>query len=363
MFASRGTAQIVYTDVNPDATCTGTASCLYDLDLNNDGVIDFTFKYLVSTGPCLCGPPLVEHYYVRLLPTSGNGVMNNTNGPLALISGSLIDATMSFSTVATQSLAWSGMSCIGGCHGTAQGNWSGANDRYLGLHIQVGITNYYGWARLNVGPRGNAFTIKDYAYNSMPGGLILAGDLGGPLPVQFLNLAAQKKGAGVSISWSTQSEYNNDYFVVEKSTNGNDWYSLLTVKGNGNSSTTKNYLAYDAKPSLGINYYRIKQVDKDRHFKYSDIVLYKLTIESIEISVLTNPVENNIGIDILNPIGQMISFQLFNYEGSQVLSQNIYVKKGVSRQDVQVDKLNRGIYILKITDRQGQTWSTKLLKE
>ena len=208
-----------------------------------------------------------------------------------------------------------------------------------------------------VGGCGNDFAIDDMKLASCPEG--------GPLPVQFLNVAAQKKGSGVNILWGTASEINNDYFDVEKSTDGGyNWYTVTRTKGSGTSSITKNYVAYDAKPGAGANYYRIKQVDKDGNSKYSATVIYKLVISNTDISVLANPFTNNITVDFLSDRSQTVSSRLFDNTGRQVISQKITVAKGSSRKSIETSNLNRGMYILQVIDENGQIlYSDKLIKQ
>ena len=204
---------------------------------------------------------------------------------------------------------------------------------------------------------GNDFAIDDLKLASCPEG--------GPLPVQFLNVNAQKKGSGALISWSTSTEINNDYFEVEKSNDGGyNWYTVARTPGSVNSNVTKNYSAYDAKPSAGANYYRIKQVDKDGNSKFSATVVYKLVIANTDISVLANPFSNNITVDFLSDRNQTVSSRLFDNTGRQVISQKITVAKGSSRKSIETSNLNRGMYILQVIDENGQIlYSDKLIKQ
>ncbi len=75
------------------------------------------------------------------------------------------------------------------------------------------------------------------------------------------------------ISWATLTETNNDYFSLEKSTNGEEWNVIYTVEGEGNSNTLS---LYEYKDPIDIsnllNYYRLKQVDFNGESKYSEII-------------------------------------------------------------------------------------------
>ena len=133
-----------------------------------------------------------------------------------------------------------------------------------------------------VGGCGNDFALDDIKLSLCPEG--------GPVPVEFLNINARQKGSGVSVEWSTSQELNSKSFVVEKSADGNfNWSVVAAINGAGNSSTVKNYNAYDPLPFKGINFYRIKQVDIDGRFKYSKTVNVRLNFTKTGISVLVNP--------------------------------------------------------------------------
>jgi len=76
----------------------------------------------------------------------------------------------------------------------------------------------------------------------------------------------------VEINWSTASETNNDFFSVERSSDGLNFEKLLEVKGVGDSDNITNYQASDERPLFGLSYYRLKQTDFDGQFEYSPVV-------------------------------------------------------------------------------------------
>ena len=76
----------------------------------------------------------------------------------------------------------------------------------------------------------------------------------------------------MTITWSTASEQNSDYFTVEKSLDGTDFTTVATVKAAGNSSTTKNYSAVDYETYSGTSFYRVKETDFNGDFSYSSMI-------------------------------------------------------------------------------------------
>ena len=83
------------------------------------------------------------------------------------------------------------------------------------------------------------------------------------LPVTLLDFTAKDKKDYIELKWSTATEKNNDYFVVQKSDDAEDFTTITTVKGTGNSNIIQNYLYKDLNISNVINYYRLLQVDYD----------------------------------------------------------------------------------------------------
>ncbi|MDF2438121.1 MAG: hypothetical protein K0Q95_2497 [Bacteroidota bacterium] len=164
--AHQASSQIVYTDIIPDSTV-NTDGAMYDLDLNNDGTFDFTFKQTITT--YMSYP--VQKVSVNALNL--NEVAGSVAGayiyPTAMNAGDTIQSSLVWNVGTSQSMA----SYFGASY--SYGQWLGATDKYIPLKINVAGTIYYGWARLDVATLANSFTIKDYAYMNSPGQPILAG--------------------------------------------------------------------------------------------------------------------------------------------------------------------------------------------
>ncbi len=97
--------------------------------------------------------------------------------------------------------------------------------------------------------------------------------LGGtnPLPVELLSFTAERKGNDVELFWQTASEQNSWFFDIERSENGQEWHSILRRQAAGNSNTTLNYSEIDFNVPNKLLYYRLKQVDFDGSYMYSQI--------------------------------------------------------------------------------------------
>lgn len=92
-----------------------------------------------------------------------------------------------------------------------------------------------------------------------------------PLPVQLSHFNAEAKSGTTTISFTTATEVNNDYFTISRSADGKIFENIGEVDGSGNSHQEVHYEFVDEKPIAGISYYRIMQTDYDGQYSYSDV--------------------------------------------------------------------------------------------
>jgi len=142
-----------------------------------------------------------------------------------------------------------------------------------------------------------------------------------PLPIELIKFDGSYIDEVVELNWTTASEMNNDYFVVERSTsaysNIPQWQEIGKIKANGISYVSINYNFNDNLPNteFSINYYRLKQVDFDGKYSYSNIIPIDIK-NNTEIVVYPNPSssglfmikgENINNLKIYNNVGQLIN--------------------------------------------------------
>jgi len=122
---------------------------------------------------------------------------------------------------------------------------------------------------------------------------------GGPVPVTWLDFTAELVGANdVELNWSTAAEENNSHFVVERSIDGQTFSQIgESVRGAGNASEINTYFALDLDVPTGAAYYRIKQIDFDGKFDYSEVRLVMVS-ERRSIVIYPNPAKNEINVQI-----------------------------------------------------------------
>jgi hypothetical protein len=139
-----------------------------------------------------------------------------------------------------------------------------------------------------------------------------------PLPVELLEFSAEKDGRFSLLKWKTATESFNSHFNVYHSVDGQSFQLIGTVQGNGNSQTMKNYALLHHNPAVGINYYRLEQVDYNGDSKvYPEVALNFDKIAALNAWVDYQSYNNILHFDF---IGDHVSFELYTLDGKTVLS-------------------------------------------
>lgn len=189
--------------------------------------------------------------------------------------------------------------------------------------------------------------------NSAQGTISVANN---PLPVLFSSFkVAAKSSCAAELSWETAIEKNNDYFDVERSTDGAKFSSIGKVKSNGNSTTTQRYSFIDERPAQGHNMYRIRQVDFDKKTSVSRVESVKFDCLVEGISVFPNP---SSGIVYIKGLVDRSTAKVFNALGQQVLEKELEH----SVEGINMTHLADGIYQIQIMQGDKAIFNTKLIK-
>jgi hypothetical protein len=163
------------------------------------------------------------------------------------------------------------------------------------------------------------------------------------LPVIFTSFNANASNGMVKLNWATSMEFNNDYFIIQKSPDGSLWQDVTRIKGNSSTDSEHSYSATDEKPFEGISYYRLKQVDADGNAKYSEIRAVDIAQGFLHISIFPNPAHTMVNL---------------NTEGSIIMEADIYSSTGqlmnvpkTTRHNqitFNIAALSRGIYFIRL---------------
>ncbi|NJL74217.1 MAG: T9SS type A sorting domain-containing protein [Saprospiraceae bacterium] len=149
------------------------------------------------------------------------------------------------------------------------------------------------------------------------------------------------------MSWTTASEENNDYFQIERSQNGAKFEVLGKVKGAGTTVEPQTYNFVDVTPKAGVNYYRLKQVDFDGAFEYSNIVAAAVKLAG-NLVAYPSPTSD---VLVLESAASIEQIEIRDMAGRIVNRQTI--GKEQTRVELNVAALTSGSYLVYV--RSGAT--------
>ncbi len=175
--------------------------------------------------------------------------------------------------------------------------------------------------------------------------LALVYTIGNVLPVTWLSVTGNMTNDKAIVQWSTASEYNTASFTIEHSVDGSNFTALHSMPAAGNSNRIKNYQFTHLQPSAGINFYRIKQFDKDGRYSYSSIIKILNRRSDSRIVIAPNPASNIATVFFDNPMAAG-NLRLFNSSGQIVFT--LRIPEGSQQQKIDVSKLPSGIYQLQV---------------
>ena len=151
------------------------------------------------------------------------------------------------------------------------------------------------------------------------------------LPVQFAGFTVSRKNSNSAlIQWSTSEEVNAYMYEVERSYDGIKWNTIAYISAVGNSNALNHYSFIDKNISVPVVYYRVKQVDMDGRFTYTDIknlksahtITPKVNIASVNGKILLqfpDQIKERLEISFVSLSGQVIERQLIEQPAGQVI--------------------------------------------
>lgn len=167
----------------------------------------------------------------------------------------------------------------------------------------------------------------------------------------------------VDISWITNSEHNSDYFLVEKSTDGKLFEVINRVEAVGESQLETQYYTTDENPSVGVNYYRLKQFDENGEFKYSDIRSVNILDDVYDmLSIFPNPTTGATEVIFNSYAKEEVYLNVTNANGMAVINTPLEALNGGNRFKIDMNDQQSGIYFVTITT-SSKVYKGKLIKE
>ena len=199
-------------------------------------------------------------------------------------------------------------------------------------------------------------------------GLFSATDIYGVLPVTLVNFNASLSANNALLNWSTASEINSSSFDIERSLNGSNFVSIGKVKASGNTNDMTTYQFDDVNAASLFDqtntiYYRLKMVDNNGAFTYSNIAMVNRKLNSLgTVNVYPNPFNNELNITLNSLKDATAKIEVVDIQGRIVVSKSANVFKGDNKITVsEMSNLNSGIYFVNMIVN-GELVHAKVIK-
>lgn len=214
----------------------------------------------------------------------------------------------------------------------------------------------------NTSPTRSTF-LSDYqisgTFNTGFSGFGVGDPVLSPVPLKLLSFTGTKNKTASLLNWVTANEVNVDRFEIEVSTDGITYRSIGTVGATGNNSTIDQRYTYtDYLPANGVNYYRLKQLEKTGQYTYSNVVTVEFAFGQY-LRINPNPVREILNITVGDPAANTV-FSIYGADGRMLYSQP--QQNAARSYQLPVNNLPAGAYLLKATIK-GQQLVQRFVKE
>lgn len=164
------------------------------------------------------------------------------------------------------------------------------------------------------------------------------------------------------VTWTTETERDCDYFVIEHSTNGTDFFDVAQIQGQGNTTSETQYYFGHKDPAVGINYYRLRQVDFNGDTDYSEIKTINILDEAYDmISAYPNPTTGKTDVIFNCYSKEESTLKLYNPQGKLIESKVLNCTPGGNRVSLDLSNERSGIYFVAISTND-KVYTTQIVK-
>jgi hypothetical protein len=198
----------------------------------------------------------------------------------------------------------------------------------------------------------------------LQGGMIsLVPNISGALPITLIDFSGYYDNGSDYLQWKTATETDNAYFDVQKMTTNGEFQSIGTVKGAGTSNIEHSYSLVDPSPLAGVNYYRLRQVDIDGNFSFSNIISIATPMtEAITVSIYPNPAKNYVNISINSTESYTGMLTVTDIIGNVVYQNAIASGEGPTQTGIDISGYGQGQYIIRFTS-SAMTTTCRVTKQ
>ncbi|HEY4288876.1 MAG TPA: T9SS type A sorting domain-containing protein [Puia sp.] len=183
---------------------------------------------------------------------------------------------------------------------------------------------------------------------------------GNTLPVVLVGFTALlNNDKTITLDWNTQMEVNSSSFEIERSADGENWTAIGSVIAKGNSSVITNYSFTDAQPLAGTNLYRLRMIDLDNSYGYTDVKVIRTSVVN-KISFFPNPAREYVNVSLGTGSGKQVVVRLISPAGQLLQEKSVESGAGVIV-SFPVGNYAPGLYILSVVGADGTRESRQLL--
>ena len=170
-----------------------------------------------------------------------------------------------------------------------------------------------------------------------------------PQPIDLRAFEGRGMDEGVILYWETDTEWQADSYVVERSNDGTDWEVVGSLDAAGNHVGERRYVFVDETPYAGMNFYRLVARDFLGEARVSDY----LDIEyngAYDPAVFPNPVESGRSVNLRfhGFENQELQAELIDMSGRRLLRESFDLTEGPNQLDMYVPRVEEGMYFLRV---------------
>ena len=184
-------------------------------------------------------------------------------------------------------------------------------------------------------------------------------------PFLLLSFTGQTAPDINELSWTMEDETNAQYFVIERSADGNDFDSIGMVQALNNQEQLS-YSFTDNHILSGYSYYRLRELDQMGVSRYSKIIILKNTPvssgSSAGLQVYPNPAVSLLNYTIISPSADEVTVQVYTLSGVMISTQQFQIPTGGAQHSLIVSNLRSGNYFLHISSKQGANYTQTFSK-
>jgi hypothetical protein len=190
---------------------------------------------------------------------------------------------------------------------------------------------------------------------------------GASLPVRSVQLGSTSNASTVNLKWVTESEYNTEKFIIERSVDGRIFSVIGESKAAGNTVASTSYTSADdirAIATKPVLFYRIKVVDTDGKYTYSNTIAIRLTKQA-KAQVWPSPFSSQLNVQVEQEAGATLEVKIYNMTGVMVYNKRQVTIAGTNTIQLvdQVSKLSGGMYIIELVSNNNKIYSETIVKQ